>query len=260
LSQRDSLRAATTPTRLVLLLSVALLINYVDRGNLSTAAPLIQRELHLSNTQLGFLLSAFFYTYVAAMTPAGWLGERYGAHRVLGAGVLIGHCDVLDWLRGRLRLTVAPAAHARCRRECGIPVQLEAGCRRRRASAYRHGQRLDGFRIPRRPVDRHDRRRCADELCRLAAGFHSIRCAVAPLALALEQSDGSRPAAAQHILEGRRPDLFTNSARAGFMGASLGHFSSNYNFYFILAWLPEYLVTVRGFSMQVMAGSPVALI
>jgi cyanate permease len=40
----------------------------------------------------------------------------------------------------------------------------------------------------------------------------------------------------------------------GLWGASLGHFSSNYNFYFILAWLPEYLVSVRGFSMQVMAG------
>jgi MFS family permease len=40
----------------------------------------------------------------------------------------------------------------------------------------------------------------------------------------------------------------------GLWGASLGHFASNYNFYFILAWLPEYLVTVRGFSMQVMAG------
>ena len=40
----------------------------------------------------------------------------------------------------------------------------------------------------------------------------------------------------------------------GLWGASLGHFSSNYNFYFILAWLPQYLVTVRGFSIQIMAG------
>ena len=72
--QRDPLRVPTAPTRLVLLLSTVLLVNYVDRGNLATAAPLIQAELHLSNTQLGFLLSAFFYTYVTAMTPAGWLG------------------------------------------------------------------------------------------------------------------------------------------------------------------------------------------
>ena len=73
----------------MLLLSAALFINYVDRGNLSTAAPLIQDELHLSATQLGFLLSAFYYSYVLAMAPVGWLAERFGAHRVLGAGVAI---------------------------------------------------------------------------------------------------------------------------------------------------------------------------
>ena len=85
MSQRDPQQVPTAQNALVLLLSAVLFINYVDRGNLATAAPLIQAELHLSNTQLGFLLSAFFYTYVAAMTPVSWLGERYGAHRILGA-------------------------------------------------------------------------------------------------------------------------------------------------------------------------------
>jgi nitrate/nitrite transporter NarK len=39
----------------------------------------------------------------------------------------------------------------------------------------------------------------------------------------------------------------------GLWGASLGLFASNYNFYFILAWLPDYLVRERGFSMSAMA-------
>jgi cyanate permease len=39
----------------------------------------------------------------------------------------------------------------------------------------------------------------------------------------------------------------------GLWGASLGLFASNYNFYFILAWLPDYLVKERGFSLQGMA-------
>ena len=73
----------------MLLLSAALFINYVDRGNLSTAAPLIQDQLQLSATQLGVLLSAFYYSYVLAMAPVGWLAERFGAHRVLGTGVAI---------------------------------------------------------------------------------------------------------------------------------------------------------------------------
>lgn len=79
----------TSATRLVLLLSVGVFINYVDRGNLATAAPLIQGELRLSASQLGVLLSAFYYGYVVAMSPVGWLAEKYGAHRVLGAGAVV---------------------------------------------------------------------------------------------------------------------------------------------------------------------------
>jgi sugar phosphate permease len=61
-------QSATTPlarevsTGLVVLLALAVFINYVDRGNLSTAAPLLKDALHLSNSQMGALLSAFFWT------------------------------------------------------------------------------------------------------------------------------------------------------------------------------------------------------
>lgn len=43
------------------LLALALLINYVDRGNLATGAPLIKDQLKLSNAQYGVLVSAFFW-------------------------------------------------------------------------------------------------------------------------------------------------------------------------------------------------------
>src|SRR5580704_28801 len=82
-------RAPTGSVQVVLWICVALLVNYIDRGNLATAVPLIHDELGLSGTQLGFLLSVFYYSYVLAMVPAGWLGERYGAHRVLAAGIAI---------------------------------------------------------------------------------------------------------------------------------------------------------------------------
>ena len=75
--------------RLVLLVTTAVFINYVDRGNLSTAAPLIQTELHLSATQLGILLAAFYYSYVLCMPATGWLAERFGAKSVLAAGITV---------------------------------------------------------------------------------------------------------------------------------------------------------------------------
>jgi len=46
----------------LLLLVLSVLINYIDRGNLSIAAPLLKEELGISASQLGILLSAFFWT------------------------------------------------------------------------------------------------------------------------------------------------------------------------------------------------------
>ena len=76
-------------TRVVTLLTLAAFINYVDRGNLATAGPLIQDQLGLSNTQLGLLLSAFFWSYVPGQLPAGWLAERLDARRLLAAGLAL---------------------------------------------------------------------------------------------------------------------------------------------------------------------------
>src|SRR5258708_28586707 len=75
--------------RVVMLVTACVLINYVDRGNLATAAPLMQDQLGLSATQIGVLLSAFYYGYVLCMPGMGWLAERYGAQRVLAAGLTL---------------------------------------------------------------------------------------------------------------------------------------------------------------------------
>ncbi|MGH8132486.1 MAG: MFS transporter, partial [Steroidobacteraceae bacterium] len=74
------------PLALVALLSTALLINYVDRGSISTAAPLLQKELHLSSSQTFLMLSAFFWAYVPSQPLMGWLADHLGAARVLAGG------------------------------------------------------------------------------------------------------------------------------------------------------------------------------
>lgn len=71
------------------LMGLAILINYIDRSNLSIAAPLIQDELGISGTQLGTLLSAFFYTYALLQIPAGWLVDRFDVKWVFAFGFLI---------------------------------------------------------------------------------------------------------------------------------------------------------------------------
>jgi len=57
----------------LVLLCLSVFINYIDRGNLSTAAPLIKDDLNLSATQLGFLLTSFFITYDRTR---GWKARR----------------------------------------------------------------------------------------------------------------------------------------------------------------------------------------
>src|SRR5262245_43569244 len=89
MTDRQSARALTPPVPLVVIVSLALLLNYIDRGNLATAVPLVRSELGLSGSQIGFLLSAFYYSYVLFMVPAGWLAQRYGANRVLAVGIAI---------------------------------------------------------------------------------------------------------------------------------------------------------------------------
>src|SRR6202140_4045137 len=71
------------------LLSLSILINYIDRSNLSIAAPLIKGELGLSDWQLGTLLAAFFWTYGFMQIPAGWLVDRFDVKWVFATGFFV---------------------------------------------------------------------------------------------------------------------------------------------------------------------------
>ncbi len=73
----------------LILLAISVFINYVDRGNLSIAAPMLKDELKLSSTQLGFLLSAFFWTYACMQLCSGWLVDRFNVNWVFAGGFLL---------------------------------------------------------------------------------------------------------------------------------------------------------------------------
>ena len=80
-------RAGFAPA--LVLLFLAVLINYVDRGNLSIAAPLLKNEWHMSASPLGALFSAFFWTYTAMQFVGGWVFDRFDPCRVLALGFLV---------------------------------------------------------------------------------------------------------------------------------------------------------------------------
>jgi MFS family permease len=71
------------------LLCLMYFITYVDRVNVSTAAESFKTELGLSNTQVGFVFSAFAYPYLLFQVFGGWLSDRFGARKTLTLCALI---------------------------------------------------------------------------------------------------------------------------------------------------------------------------
>ena len=97
------LRRLTTTETVLGLLCMMYLITYVDRVNIATAASEIRRELSLSNTQLGFILSAFGYPYIVFQIFGGWLGDRVGPRRTLFmCGLVWAAATILTGLVGSL--------------------------------------------------------------------------------------------------------------------------------------------------------------
>lgn len=72
--------ALATPSRkrffIMVLLFITVVINYLDRSNLSIAAPALTRELGLDPVHVGLVFSAFGWTYAAMQIPGGWLVDR----------------------------------------------------------------------------------------------------------------------------------------------------------------------------------------
>jgi sugar phosphate permease len=67
----------------LLLISVMYLITYLDRVNISTAAPQISKEFGFDKITMGVIFSAFVWAYAIFQVPGGWLSDRFGARRVL---------------------------------------------------------------------------------------------------------------------------------------------------------------------------------
>ena len=238
--------------RPLLLVTLAVFINYIDRGNLATAAPLIQDQLGLSATQLGVLGSAFYYSYVPLMPVAGWFAEHFGPKRVLAAGILLWSLAtagtglaggfvallVLRLLLGVGESVAFPAATkvvAAC-----VPVERLGSANGFMSFGYligpAVGTAIGGYLmgwIGWRAVF-------------VLFGLASLLWLWPWLRLRLDPPGAS-------ATRSTAPGFPAILSQRALWGASLGHFAANYSYYFIIAWLPFYLVRVRGFSITAMA-------
>src|SRR5580698_10840913 len=78
-------RPSRIPVTTVMLFLLCLMyaINYMVRVDVSTAASVFQPDLHLSNTQVGLIFSAFAYSYLIFQIIGGWISDRLGARLTL---------------------------------------------------------------------------------------------------------------------------------------------------------------------------------
>src|SRR6476620_6069841 len=83
------MRRLSVSNTVLLIICLMYLILYVDRVNISTAAPLIKADLDLSNTQLGLAFSAFAYPYALFQLIGGYFGDKFGARLTLFVSGLI---------------------------------------------------------------------------------------------------------------------------------------------------------------------------
>src|ERR1700738_4451532 len=68
---------------ILVLISLMYLITYLDRRNISTAAPVISKEFGFDKVTMGIIFSAFVWAYAIFQVPGGWLSDRFGARSVL---------------------------------------------------------------------------------------------------------------------------------------------------------------------------------
>lgn len=73
-------------------------ITYVDRVNISVAAPLILKEFNISKMELGVVLAAFSWSYALCQIPAGLLGDKFGPRKVLTGLVIF--WSIIDIMTG----------------------------------------------------------------------------------------------------------------------------------------------------------------
>jgi MFS family permease len=237
---------------LVLLLAAVLFLNYVDRGAVPTAAYSIQADLHLTARQLGVLSSAFFLTYTLMQIPVGWLAERFGAHRVLAVGLSLWAVATLSTgvasgylmlLLLRLVLGVGESAGFPCTSKilaAAVPSRNLGSANGVIAFAYLLGPAAGIF---------------IGGLLMAHLGWRAMFFVLGGISL-LWLWPWSRIGFQQVAAPAATVSSVTFGKilrQRGLWGAGLGHFASNYMYYFMLSWLPYYLQKERGFSATSMS-------
>jgi MFS family permease len=239
---------------IVALLALALFINYVDRGNLATAAPLIKGELKLTNTQLGVLISAFFWIYVPGQVLAAWLVARFNAYRTLVIGLIVWSvATVLMGFATGFAMMLALRVLLGLGESAGFPASSKLLAQHLPLHRLGSANGLVSAGIMLGPAAGT----FFGGLLIAHAGWRALFVLFGGLSVlwlapwlvktrALSRED-------RRIQSADEPTFRELMTRRELWAAAIGHFTGNYGAYLILSWLPLYLVKTQGYSLVAMA-------
>ena len=245
--------ARTSANLLVLLLGVAIFLNYVDRGALPVASPKLTGELRISPEAYGWAISAFYWVYAPVQLFAGWLCDRFSVYKLMAAGILLWAASTLlmGFVGGFASLFV-------------LRVMLGVG----ESLAFPGSSKIIARHVP------AERRGMANATVAtglalgpavgtLAGGLIVAQWGWRPMffvfgavtllwLLPWRETVRALPTTGCHD-DGAKVPLRALIGKWPLWSMSIVHCLGNYCFYFLLAWLPLFLTKSRGFTVSEMA-------
>jgi MFS family permease len=234
---------------LVFLLGAAVFLNYVDRGAIGIAAPLMKSDLGLSEEAYGVAFSAIFWIYAPVQLFAGWLCDRFSVYKLMAAGILLwaGSTFLMGFAGGFASLLV-------------LRVMLGVG----ESISFPGSSKIIARHVPK------EKRGVANASVAMgialgpAAGtlaggmilqsfgwqaiFFVFGIVTLIWLIPWRQRVRALPTTGYRD-EGRRVPLGLLMTKWPLWSMSIVHALGNYCFYFLLAWLPLFLTKSRGFSI-----------
>lgn len=242
----------TTAQRLLLaLLVVSIFLNYIDRSNLSLAAPIMQREFALSDSALGSLFSAFFWTYALLQLIgfSGWLADRFPVGAVLAGGLFLWSAataltGILSGLPALFAARLLVGAGESVAYPCycrifatSIPSEHRGVANALLDAASKLGPALGTL------IGGALLATVGWRMFFVVLGAASLVWLV-PWLRWMPRLESAADATSD------TPSIGRILAKRSAWGAFLGHFCGNYFWFFLLTWLPTYLVKERGFEQS----------
>jgi MFS family permease len=237
---------------LVFLLGAAVFLNYVDRGAIGIAAPLMKSELGLSEEAYGLVFSAFFWIYAPVQLFAGWLCDRFSVYKLMAAGILLwaGSTFLMGFAGGFTSLLV-------------LRIMLGVG----ESISFPGSSKIIARHVPPERRGMANAAVAAGIALGPAAGtlagglilgtwgwqaiFFTFGVITLVWLLPWQRTVRALPTTGHHD-EGQRVPIGLLLKKWPLWSMSIVHALGNYCFYFLLAWLPLFLTKSRGFSIAEM--------